>query len=121
VIKPIESAPKDDFKEIDELPPLHRAGARGKLLDLIALLDEGEDINTALPFQAVRTNGVCVIFYFGGCTPLHLASWFGKGKAINLLLGCGANIVAPDMTRSEALVYAICGEDPRSCLLGNRR
>lgn len=60
----------------------------------------------------MRTVSASDIFYFEGCTPLHLASWFGKAKAINLLLNRGASILVQDAGGSEALVYAICGEDP---------
>jgi ankyrin repeat protein len=46
------------------------------------------------------------------CTPLHFASFFGKAKAIDLLLKRRASVVARDTDNAEALVYAIWGEDP---------
>lgn len=109
VIPGLQPAKQEPLRElqIDELPTLYRAAARGILPEVIRLLDAGESVNATLLFQ-VRLDK----FTFKGCTPLQLASWFGKAKAINLLLDHGANIAAQDIGGSDALVYAICGEDP---------
>jgi ankyrin repeat protein len=98
--------------EVSELPLLHRAAAEGRLLEIARLLDAGEDIDTPLPFQAAQETPDSATFYFEGCSPLHLSTWFGKVKAVDLLLDRGANIVAHDAGKAEALLYAICGCDP---------
>lgn len=64
--------------QVDELPPLHKAAARGDLTGINALLDTGEDINTPLPFQRLWDSPGNRSWGFKGCSPLHLAAWFAK-------------------------------------------
>ena len=74
-----------------------------------AILESGEDINSPLPFQRLWDSADNRSWYFKGCSPLHLASWFAKSRAIRLLLEHGANLFAHDAGLAEALHYAIGG------------
>src|SRR4051794_33477058 len=73
---------------IDELPPLHKAAAIGNCPEILRLLDEGSEIDFPLPFNAILSSPTCLrwtLYNFEGCTPLHLACWFGKLPAIMVL------------------------------------
>jgi hypothetical protein len=75
LMKAVKSVSRNDSRklEIDELPPLHRAAARGNLPEIKSLLDADEHINAPLPFQAVRTDSVNDSFYFEGVYSLALS------------------------------------------------
>jgi ankyrin repeat protein len=105
IIEPVSPL---EFRELDirELPPLHRAAARGSLREISAHLDRGQNINERL-LAEVWLNPIWGKFNFTGCSPLHLASWFGHIKAMELLLDGGANIASEDKDRAQALQYAI--------------
>jgi hypothetical protein len=110
-----ELVPPPECRELDirELPPLHRAAARGSLREISAHLDRGQNINERLLAESWLPNPIWGEFTFTGCSSLHLASWFGHIKAMELLLDCGANIASEDRDRAQALQYAIYGGNAR--------
>lgn len=99
---------------IEELPPLHKAAAQGSVSDICKLVDQGLDIDIPLSYNAVLFSHSCdMLEEFGGCTPLHLACWFGHLPAITALLDKGANILArASFCSEEVLGYAILGKKP---------
>jgi hypothetical protein len=68
--------------QVDELPPLHRAAAKGDLAEIIALLETGEDINAPLSFERVLNWAGNRIWFWKEGSPLHLASWFANHKPL---------------------------------------
>ena len=102
----------------EELPALHKAAETGDVSEINRLLDDGSAANTPLPFDAILSSPQLpdwTPMKFGGCTPLHLACWFGKLSSIKALLKRGANVLAqiPEY-KSEALTFALLGRDPGS-------
>lgn len=111
---------ESDPLHVELLPPLHKYAAKGDLNKIAQLLDNGEGVDTALPFGAnLHNDGVdCE---FDGCTPLHLACWFGQTRAINFLLDHGAVLNKKSSTGREALSFGVLGEDPGVAMLLLRR
>ncbi|KAH7305140.1 ankyrin repeat-containing domain protein [Rhexocercosporidium sp. MPI-PUGE-AT-0058] len=99
---------------LDELPPLHKAAALGSVAEIGKLLDQKINVDTPLQYNAVISSHSCeMLEEFGGCTPLHLACWFGHLPAITALLDKGADILARASSCSEEVLgYAILGEKP---------
>jgi hypothetical protein len=70
--------------EIDQLSPLYKAAGKGALEAITSLLDAGENVDSPLTLQLVDLDSSDESnFYFEGCSPLHLASWFGNPRARN--------------------------------------
>jgi len=105
------SAPDSSAEEthrkfgIDELPPLHRAAAKASLKVIADLLEEGTDVNEKIPFSMQDEEH----YEFHGASPLLIAAWFGKMKAIDCLLEHGANANSLDSDNAGILEYAIWG------------
>ncbi|KAG4422088.1 hypothetical protein IFR04_004829 [Cadophora malorum] len=101
---------------IEELPPLHKAAATGNVSEINGLLDEGGNVDFPLPFDAILSSPRLPDWEpmkFGGCTPLHLACWFGKLSTIESLLDRGAKILTQvPAHKYEALTFALQGHDP---------
>ncbi len=107
-ITDIEETPQ---LEVDSLPPLHKAAAQGLSHTLAQLLDDGENVDQALPFGAhLDTNDRT--YEFEGCTPLHFTCWFGHLKSIKLLLDRGASVHTRSATGQQALSFAVLGDNP---------
>ena len=100
--------------DIQELPPLHRAAARGSLGGIASLIHNGQDVDEPLVVDRWLPNEHWGEFNFMGCSPLHLAAWFGHIEAMNLLLNRGANVASEDNDRAQALQYAIYGGNARA-------
>lgn len=101
---------------VEGLPALHKAAATGDVSEINRLLDEGTGADTPLPFDAILNSPSCPQWLphkFEGCTPLHLACWFGKLAIVKALLSRGADVLAQVATyRFEALTFALLGHDP---------
>jgi ankyrin repeat protein len=89
---------------IDELPPLHQAAAKASLKGITKLLAEGMDVDEKIPFSMESED-----FQFHGASPLLIAAWFGRTKAIDFLLEHGANINSVDSDNGGILEYAMWG------------
>ena len=103
---------------IEELPPLHKAAATGNVSEINGLLDEGTNVDFPLRFDAILSSPQLpewTPMKFGGCTPLHLACWFGNVSSVKALLNRGADVLAqvPEY-KFEALTFALLGRDPDS-------
>jgi ankyrin repeat protein len=96
---------------VEELPPLHRAAANGALAEINELLDNSEMVDSPLLSNAVLDKPVGGRQEFRGCSPLHLAAYFGRAKAIDLLLDRGADIYAKDWLAAQPLHYTLTGEN----------
>ena len=104
-----DSIQKSNILQIKSLPALHKAAATGDLSQINTPLDRGEDINVPLPFRAILKEEIR--FQFEGCSPLQIAVFFGKSKAVDALLERGADINAQDADNGAVLMYAISGEN----------
>ena len=110
LVRAVESSDeeKSNILKVEDLPPLHKAAATGDLSQITALLDDGYNIDAPLPFRAILSEDNS--FQFEGCSPLQIAAFFGKSKALDLLLDRGADVNARDADKAEVLEYAISGE-----------
>jgi len=106
--------------QIESLPLLHKAAAQGQQDKISQLLDDGEDIDSSF-LSAAHLEKDGRRCEFEGCTPLHIASWYGQLKSIILLLDLGADINKRSLDGKQALVFAVLGEDPGVATLLLRR
>jgi ankyrin repeat protein len=102
--------------DVDLLPPLLKAAAKGdieQLSGLIAndtkrLLNSRVDIRMRYDDDGKPLSG----WIFNGCTPLHIACWHGQLKVVNYLLDSGADVNTPDTDGDGALWYVLGGSHP---------
>lgn len=92
--------------EIEELPRLHRAAARGALSDIEKLIKRGKDINSRTPDRLYDEDRRVII---DGALPIHIACYFGKLQAVDCLLSHGAIINSVDRRGAGVIHYAILG------------
>ncbi|KAG4438868.1 hypothetical protein IFR05_005657 [Cadophora sp. M221] len=106
---------KKEVRKFDpeELPPLHKAAAKGALSELTRILEEDTDADVNQPLPPSGFLGYKdMTMDFEGVTPIHLAAFYGKTRVISGLLTRQANINAKSTDARSVLSWAIMGHSP---------
>lgn len=98
---------------VDLLPPLLKAAAKGDIEQLSGLIanDTKRVINSRVDIRMRYDDGGEPFsgWIFNGCTPLHIACWHGHLKIVNFLLDSGADVNTPDTDGDGPLWYVLGG------------